>query len=74
MELIGKVSGTTYSGELIVRAEKMPSLNQRVVDRRKNEIGKVVYIFGSVRFPYALVRPFRKQNTLRLMGREVYTG
>lgn len=74
MKLIGRVSGTTYSGELIVRAEKLPSLNQRVVDMRKNAIGKVVYIFGSVSSPYVLVKLFGKQNALRLIGKEVYTG
>ncbi len=72
MQIIGKICGTTHSGEFLVKVEKLPSFHQKVHDRRKNEVGKVVYIFGSVSFPYALVRPFRKKDLLQMMGKEIY--
>lgn len=72
MILLGTIRGTTYSGELLVQLEHMPHMNQRVHDNRKNEIGKVVYIFGNVRSPYAIVRPFYRQNMLQMVGRATY--
>ena len=72
MKLLGSVCGTTHSGELLVKIENLPSLFERVMDRQKNEVGKVVYIFGNVRTPYAVVRPHRKRDLLQIMGRDIY--
>lgn len=72
MKVLGKICGTTYSGELLVLLENLPRLHQRVHDIRKNEVGKVVYIFGNVRSPYAVVRPFQRKNLLQMVGRVAY--
>lgn len=72
MKVLGKISGTTYSGELLVQLEYLPRMHQTIHDSRRNEVGEVVYIFGNVRFPYAVVRPYHKKNLLQMVGRVAY--
>jgi len=72
LKILGNACGTTHSGELLVKVENLPSLHEKVYDRRKNEVGKVVYIFGNVRSPYAVVRLFHKNSLLQMMGKEAY--
>jgi len=52
--------------------DHLPEMYAKVFDRRKKEVGKVVYIFGNIRSPYALVRPFRKDTLMRMIGKETY--
>ena len=70
--MLGNVRGITQSGELLVMIEHLPEMYAKVFDRRKKEVGKVVYIFGNIRSPYALVRPFRKDTLMQMMGKETY--
>jgi len=72
LKILGTISGTTYSGELLVKLEHLPKMHQTVHDNRKNEVGKVAYIFGNVRSPYAVVRPYHKKNLLQMVGRVAY--
>jgi len=72
LKVVGKICGTTYSGELLVQLENLPRLNQKIHDNRRNEVGRVVYIFGNVRSPYAVVKPFQKKSILQMVGRVAY--
>jgi rRNA processing protein Gar1 len=73
LKVLGNICGTTHSGELLVKLENLPRIHQKIHDNRKKEIGRVVYVFGNVKTPYAVVRAFQKKNLLQMMGRIVYT-
>ena len=72
MQKLGIICSTAHSGELIIRVDNPPRLNQLVHDRRKKNIGKIVHIFGNVNSPYTLVKPFGKMDLLQMVGREIY--
>jgi len=54
---IGHALHTSSSGNLILKAEKLPHIGEQVVDENLNPIGTVFDIFGPVSSPYIAVRP-----------------
>jgi len=72
LQTLGNISGTTLSGDLLVKVSNLPSIHQKVYDFRKNEVGRVVNIFGNVQSPYVLIRPRNRKDLLLLIGKEVF--
>ncbi len=57
MQRIGLVLHTSSSGNMILKAENLPRIGDRVMDENLNQIGAVFDIFGPVSSPYVAVRP-----------------
>lgn len=52
MRTLGRLIGESRSGNLIIKAEFVPSLSSVVVDKDLNRLGKVEEVFGPVDGPY----------------------
>lgn len=74
MKALGRISTITYSGKLIARANWVPELGTKVVDREFRVIGTVAALLGPVDSPYVSIRPVRSpgQTLLKLLGKDVY--
>lgn len=57
MKKLGRVSHHAKQGFLIIRANWVPSLNDRVVDKDLTFVGVVKDVFGPVKTPYVAVKP-----------------
>lgn len=70
MQKLGKVLHSRPRG-LVVQLETMPRLGAEAMNKGGERIGKVLDIFGPVRGPYALVRPFQTTPS-SLIGKNLY--
>jgi RNA-binding protein len=61
------------SRNLVLKAETLPKINSKVVDRNLEFVGKVFDVFGPVSSPYAAVRPVVSKPQ-RLIGNTLYTS
>jgi RNA-binding protein len=61
-------------GSIIVRTEKAPSAGSKsiVFDKRAQEIGSIVDVFGPVKNPYVAIRPIKDLDTTKLVGQILY--
>lgn len=57
MQKIGRVIHITASKNAVVKAEALPKIGDRVIDEKRNVVGKVLDIFGPTSSPYVAVRP-----------------
>ncbi|AFN04850.1 H/ACA RNA-protein complex protein Gar1 [Pyrococcus furiosus DSM 3638] len=67
MKRLGKVLHYAKQGFLIVRTNWVPSLNDRVVDKRLQFVGIVKDVFGPVKMPYVAIKP-------KVSNPEIYVG
>jgi rRNA processing protein Gar1 len=74
VKALGRISTITYSGKLIARANWVPEIGTKVVDREFRVIGTVAALLGPVDNPYVSIRPVRSpgQTLLKLIGKDVY--
>ena len=77
-DVVGKVAQVAPRGELLVQAPRMVPPGTRLVDARRERVGKVVDVIGPVARPYLVVALPRGRdrgpppNPLRLLGKELY--
>ena len=57
MQRLGRVLHVSSSKNLILKAEKPPRINDKVVDENLKSVGTVFDVFGPVSSPYVAVRP-----------------
>ena len=66
MKFLGNSLHIANSGKLIARSDKTPSPGGIVYDSNKNKLGKVSYVFGPTKKPYASIRLFKSTNRNRI--------
>ena len=49
---------------MILKAENLPNIGDRVVDKNLNQVGTVFDVFGPVSSPYVAVRPSVEEPSL----------
>jgi RNA-binding protein len=71
---LGTVLHISHRGSIIVRTEKVPPVGNKsiVFDKRAQEIGIIVDVFGPVRNPYVAIRPSKEFDTKKLVGQILY--
>jgi len=57
LQRIGSVLHVTSTKNMILKAENIPQIGDRVVDENLNHVGKVFDVFGPVSSPYVAVTP-----------------
>lgn len=57
MKRIGVVLHTSSSKSIILKAENIPRIGDKVVDEDLRQVGTVFDVFGPVSSPYVAVRP-----------------
>jgi RNA-binding protein len=74
MRSFGIVKGTNPRGEVIVRSSghERVEVRDRMVDKKRRQIGIVKRVFGPVRSPYIAIRPKKGVDARDLIGAEVY--
>ncbi|MFW9958853.1 MAG: H/ACA ribonucleoprotein complex subunit GAR1 [Candidatus Odinarchaeota archaeon] len=74
MRRLGTVLQISHRGTIIVRTEKVPPVGDKsiVFDKRAQEIGIIVDVFGPVKHPYVAIRPNKEFDTKKLIGQVLY--
>jgi RNA-binding protein len=74
MRRLGTVLHISNRGSIIVRTEKVLSVGSKsiVYDKRAQEIGSVVDVFGPVKNPYVAIRPINDLDPKKLVGQVLY--
>ncbi|MFQ6073914.1 MAG: Gar1/Naf1 family protein [Candidatus Bathyarchaeia archaeon] len=57
MQRLGRVLHVASSKNLILKTEKPPRINDKVVDANLKSVGTVFDVFGPVSAPYVAVKP-----------------
>lgn len=57
MQRLGRVLHFSSSKNLILKADKLPRINDKVVDENLKSVGTVFDVFGPVSSPYVAVKP-----------------
>jgi RNA-binding protein len=71
LQRIGRVFHISQNRNIIIKAEKLPRLGDKVLDENLNLVGTVFDIIGPVSSPYVTVKP-RKTELQGLVGKVVY--
>jgi RNA-binding protein len=71
---LGKVLHISKRGSIILQTDKTPSVGGRsvVLDKKAQEVGIIIDVFGPVKTPYVAVRPKRKTDPHKLVGQMLY--
>jgi RNA-binding protein len=71
---LGKVLHISKRGSIILRTDKTPSAGSRsiVLDKKAQEVGIIIDVFGPVKEPYVAVRPKRGSDPSKLVGQLLY--
>ena len=74
MRRLGTVLHISNRGSIIVRTEKVPPVGSKsiVFDKRAQEIGIIIDVFGPVKNPYLAIRPNREFDSTKLVGQVLY--
>lgn len=74
MRRLGTVLHVSHRGSIIVRTEKVPPVGSKsiVFDKKAQEIGIIIDVFGPVRNPYVAIRPNKGFDTKKIVGQVVY--
>ena len=74
MRRLGKVLHISKRGSIILRTEKTPPVGARsvVLDKKAQEVGTIIDVFGPVKEPYVAVRPKRDFEVSKLIGQMLY--
>jgi len=72
LQRLGRVLHVSSIRNIILKAENLPRLGDKVVDENLRLVGKVFDIFGPVSLPYVAVRP-RAEGSPRFVGGVLYT-
>ncbi|MFQ6086575.1 MAG: H/ACA ribonucleoprotein complex subunit GAR1 [Candidatus Bathyarchaeia archaeon] len=71
MKRLGRVLHVSSSKNLILKAEKLPRINDKVVDENLKPVGTVFDVFGPVSSPYVAVKPSLEEPQ-RFVNRVLY--
>jgi RNA-binding protein len=71
---LGKVLHISKRGSIIIQTDKTPPVGRRsiVLDKKAQEVGTIIDVFGPVKTPYVSVRPKRKNDLEKLVGQMLY--
>jgi RNA-binding protein len=71
---LGTVLHISNRGSIIVRTEKVPPMGNKsiVFDKRAQEIGIIVDVFGPVKNPYLAIRPKEEIDPKKFVGQVLY--
>ena len=74
MRRLGTVLHISNRGSIIVRTEKVPPVGSKsiVFDKRAQEIGIIIDVFGPVKNPYLAIRPNKEFDSKKLVGQVLY--
>ena len=72
MHRIGCVLHVSSNKNIILKAENLPRIGDKVVDERLKPVGTVFDIFGPTSAPYVAVKP-NLEDTHRLVNRVLYS-
>ncbi len=74
MRRLGKVLHISKRGSIILRTDKTPPVGARsiVLDKKAQEIGIIIDVFGPVIEPYVAVRPKRNFDPTKIVGHMLY--
>ncbi|MGY5872975.1 MAG: Gar1/Naf1 family protein [Candidatus Thorarchaeota archaeon] len=74
MRRLGKVLHISNRGSIIIRTEKTPPVGSKsvVMDKKAQEVGTIVDVFGPVKFPYIAIKPIRGYDPKKLVGQMLY--
>jgi len=64
LQRIGCVLHVSTTKNMILKAESIPRIGDRVVDEKLNGVGTVFDVFGPVSSPYVAVRPSVEEPSL----------
>jgi len=71
---LGKVLHISNRGSIIIRTEKTPPVGRQtiVMDKKAQEVGTIIDVFGPVKYPYVAIKPNRGYNPQKLVGQMLY--
>jgi RNA-binding protein len=71
---LGKVLHISKRGSIILRTDRTPPVGSRsiVLNKKAQEIGTIIDVFGPVKEPYVAIRPKRDFDTSKLVGQMLY--
>ncbi|MHC1624737.1 MAG: H/ACA ribonucleoprotein complex subunit GAR1 [Methermicoccaceae archaeon] len=74
MKRLGVVVCYSGQGNLVVKLEgkEPPSVGSMALSGTNQNIGKISDVFGPVSAPYIAIRPFRRKDAMRLVGKRLY--
>ncbi|MFW9835530.1 MAG: H/ACA ribonucleoprotein complex subunit GAR1 [Candidatus Thorarchaeota archaeon] len=74
MRRLGKVLHISKRGSIILRTDKTPPVGSRsiVLNKKAQEVGTIIDVFGPVKEPYVAIRPKRDLDTSKLVGQMLY--
>lgn len=74
MRRLGKVLHISNRGSIIIRTEKTPPVGRQaiVMDKKAQEVGTIIDVFGPVKFPYVAIKPNRGYDPQKLVGQMIY--
>lgn len=74
MRRLGKVLHISNRGSIIIRTEKTPPVGRQtiVMDKKAQEVGTILDVFGPVKFPYVAIKPNRGYDPQKLVGQMLY--
>jgi len=73
LERIGSVLHVSSTKNMILKAENIPHIGDRVVDENLNNVGTVFDVFGPISSPYVAVRPI-VEETSHLVDHVLYAA
>ncbi|MFW9792661.1 MAG: H/ACA ribonucleoprotein complex subunit GAR1 [Candidatus Thorarchaeota archaeon] len=74
MRRLGKVLHISKRGSIIIQTDKTPPVGDRsvILDKKAQEVGTIIDVFGPVKNPYVAVRPKRNTDPHKLVGQMLY--
>ncbi|MFW9809242.1 MAG: H/ACA ribonucleoprotein complex subunit GAR1 [Candidatus Thorarchaeota archaeon] len=74
MKRLGKVLHISNRGSIILQTEKTPPVGDRsvVLDKKAQEVGTIIDVFGPVKTPYIAIRPKKNTDPQKLVGQMLY--
>ncbi len=74
MRRLGKVLHISKRGSIIIQTDKTPPVGGRsvVLDKKAQEVGTIIDVFGPVKNPYVAVKPKGKTDPHKLVGQMLY--
>ncbi|MFX1559779.1 MAG: H/ACA ribonucleoprotein complex subunit GAR1 [Promethearchaeota archaeon] len=74
MRRLGKVLHISKRGSIILRTDKTPPVGSKsiVLDKKAQEVGEIIDVFGPVKEPYVAIRPKRDSTPSKLIGQILY--
>lgn len=74
MRRLGTAIHVSHRGSIILRTEKVPPVGHKsiVFDKKAQEIGIIVDVFGPVKNPYVAIRPNKGFDAKKIVGQVLY--